>query len=126
MCGTPTHSIGQRVLVRVIWRRALLYLFQQQRVFDQTAPGEIQKVPQVQLPAERGLLAQAQEVLHSLLVLLLVQQGFGPHLVTAVCDVGLQARELQSGGWVGGGNEARNVKSDEKQRRTQTELCDSG
>lgn len=90
-----THSIGQRVLVRVLWRRALLYLLQQQGVFDQTASREIQEVPQVQFPAERGLLAQTKEVLNLFLVLFLVEQGFGPHLVTAVRNVGLQARELQ-------------------------------
>lgn len=50
--GVSTHSVGQRVLIRVIRRRALLDLLQQQRVFDQTAPWEIQEVPQVQLPAE--------------------------------------------------------------------------
>ena len=95
LCVTATHSIRQRVLVRVVCRCALLYLFQQQGVFDQTAPREIQEVPQVQFPAERRLLTQAQEVLHPLLQLLLVQQGFSPHLVTAVCNVGLQARKLQ-------------------------------
>lgn len=51
-CGVSTHSVGERVLIRVIRRRALLDLLQQQRVFDQTAPWEIQEVPQVQLPAE--------------------------------------------------------------------------
>lgn len=90
-----THSVGQRVLVRVVWRRALLDLLEQQRVLDQAAAGQVQEVPQVQLPAERRLLAQAQEVLHSLLVLLLVQQSFGSHLVAAVGDVGLQAGELR-------------------------------
>lgn len=50
--GVSTHSFGQRVLIRVIRRRALLDLLQQQWVFDQTAPWEIQEVPQVQLPAE--------------------------------------------------------------------------
>lgn len=94
MCGTPTHGIRQCVLIRVVRRCALLYLFQQQGVFDQTAPREIQKVPQVQFPAERRLLTQAQKLLHSFLLLLLVQQGFSPHLVTAVCNIGLQAREL--------------------------------
>lgn len=95
--SAATHSIRQRVLIRVLRRGALLYLLQQQWVFDQTASRQIQEVPQVQFPAERRLLTQAQEVLHSLLVLFLVQQGFGPNLITAVCDVGLQTRELQSG-----------------------------
>ena len=117
----PTHSIRQRVLIRVVWRRALLYLFQQQGVFDQTASREIQEVPQVQLPAERRLLAQAQEVLHSLLVLLLVQQGFGPHLVTAVCNIGPQARELQRGraGVGGGGAMRQEIQSQIKERETE-------
>ncbi len=97
MCKTLTYSIRQRVLIRVVWRCALLYLFQQQGILDQTAAWEIQEVPQVQFPAERRLLTQAQEVLHSFLVLFLVQQGFSPHLVTAVCNIGLQAGELQGG-----------------------------
>lgn len=98
MCRTSTHSIRQRVLIRVLWRCALLYLFQQQGVFDQTASREIQEVPEVQFPAEWRLLTQAQEVLHSLLVLLQVQQGFCSYLVTAVCNIGLQARELHRKG----------------------------
>lgn len=98
-CRSPAHSIRQRVLIWVVGRSALLYLFQQQRVFDQTASREIQEVPQVQFPAERRLLTQAQKVLHSFLVLLLVQQGFGPHLVTAICNIGLQARKLQREMW---------------------------
>lgn len=92
--ATTTHSIRQCVLIRVVRRCTFLYLFQQQRVFDETAPGEIQEVPQVQFPAEWRLLTQAQKVLHSFLVLLLVQQGFSSHLVTAVCNIGLQARKL--------------------------------
>ena len=98
----------------MLGRRALLYLFQQQGVFHQAAPREIQEVPQVQFPAERGLLAQAQEVLHSLLLLLLVQQGFSAHLVTAVRNIGLKARKLQRGG----GEEGRRggVMSSEKKR----------
>lgn len=115
MCGTQTHCIRQSVLIRVVWRCALLYLFQQQGVFDQTAPREIQEVPQVQFPAERRLLTQAQEVLHSFLKLFLVQQGFSPHLVTAVRNIGLQARELQGGR--GQGQRKINLKSD-KSRET--------
>lgn len=69
-------------------------LFQQQGVLDQTAPWEIQEVPQVELPAERRLLTEAQKMLHPFLVFLLVQQRFGPHLVAAVRDIGLQAGEL--------------------------------
>lgn len=111
-CGTLTHSIRQRVLIRVLRRCALLYLFQQQGVFDQAASREIQKVPQVQFPAKRRLLTQTQELLHSLIVLFVVQQGFGSDLVTAVCNVGLQAGELRSKGRV--------------QRSSQTEHCDSG
>lgn len=94
-----TYSFGQCVLIRVIRWSALLYLFQQQRVFDQTAAGEIQEVPQVQFAAEGRLLTQAQEMLHSFLLLLLIQQGFGPHLVTAVRHIGLQARELWRMKW---------------------------
>lgn len=120
MCRPPTHSIRQCVLIRVLWRRALLDLFQQQGVLDQTASGEIQEVPQVQFPAERRLLTQAQEVLHSFLMLFLVQQGFGPHLVTAVCNIGLQARELQGGrAEEQRSEEMRNSKAD-KSRETHT------
>lgn len=94
-----TYSFGQCILIRVIRWSALLYLFQQQRVFDQTAAGEIQEVPQVQFAAEGRLLTQTQEMLHSFLLLLLIQQGFGPHLVTAVCHIGFQARELWRVKW---------------------------
>lgn len=117
MRGTPTHNIRQCVLIWMVRRGALLYLFQQQRVFDQTAPREIQEVPQVQFPAERRLLTQTQKLLHPFLLLLLVQQGFGPHLVTAVCNIGLQAREL----WSGTGK----IKTQIGKRCAQTELCDS-
>lgn len=90
-----TYCFGQRVLVRVVGGRALLDLLQQQRVLDQAAARQIQEVPQVQLAAEGRLLTQAQEVLHALLLLLLVQQGFGPHLVAAVGHIGIQAGELR-------------------------------
>lgn len=71
--GKPTYSFGQHVLIWVIGGRALLNLLQQQRVLDQAAAGQIQEVPQVQLAAEGRLLTQAQEVLDSLFLLLLVQ-----------------------------------------------------
>lgn len=75
--------------------RVLQDLPEQQRVLDQSAARDVQEVPQVQLPAERRLQAALQEVLHSSILLLLVQQGFGLHLVAAVRRVGGKAGQLQ-------------------------------
>lgn len=93
--GKPTYSIGQHVFVWVIGGRALLNLLEQQWVLDQAAAGQIQKVPQIQLAAKGRLLTQTQKLLYSLLLLLLVQQGFSPHLIATVGHICLQAGELQ-------------------------------
>lgn len=67
---------------------------EQQRVFHQSAAWDVQEVPEVQLPAEGGLEAALQEVLHPPVLLLLVQQGFGLHLVAAVWRVGGETGQL--------------------------------
>lgn len=78
------HRFVQVLPVRVVVWRVLQDLPEQQRVFHQSAAGDVQEVPQVQLPAEGRLEAALQEVLHPPVLLLLVQQGFCLHLVTAV------------------------------------------
>lgn len=75
--------------------RVLEDLPEQQRVLHQSTARDVQEVPQVQLPAERRLQAALQEVLHPQILLLLVQQGLGLHLVTAVWSVGVEAGQLQ-------------------------------
>lgn len=70
-------------------------LLQQQRVLDQARARNVQEAPQVQLPAEGRLQATLQEVLHPSVLLLLVQQGLGGQLVTAVVLVGVQLWQLQ-------------------------------
>lgn len=70
-------------------------LSEQQRVFHQSTARDVQEVPQVQLPAEGRLETALQEVLHPPILLLLVQQGLGLHLVTAVRCVGGEEGQLQ-------------------------------
>lgn len=67
---------------------------EQQRVLDQSAAWDVQEVPQVQLPAEGGLQAALEEVMDPMVLLLVVQQGLGGHLVAAVAVVRVQARQL--------------------------------
>lgn len=68
---------------------------QQQRVFHQARARDVQEAPEVQFPAEGRLQASLQEVLHSSVLLLLVQQGFGCKLIAAVVFVGVQTRQLR-------------------------------
>lgn len=68
---------------------------QQQWVFHHPAAGDVQEVPQVQLPAKGRLEATLQEVLDPPILLLLIQQGFSLHLVTAVRSVGGETGQLQ-------------------------------
>lgn len=81
--------------VWVVVGRVLYDLPEQQRVFHQSTAGDVQEVPQVQLPAKRRLETALQEVLDPPVLLLLVQQGLGLHLVTAVRCVGGETRQLQ-------------------------------
>ena len=80
--------------VRVFGGRVSEYLPEQERVLDQPRAWDVQEAPQVQLPAEGRLQAALQEVLHTLVLLLLVQQGLGSQLVAAVHLVGVQTWEL--------------------------------
>lgn len=70
-------------------------LSQQQWVFHQARSWDVQEAPEVQLPAEGRLQAALQEVLHSLVLFFLVQQGFSCKLVAAVVFVGIQTRQLR-------------------------------
>lgn len=81
--------------VRVVVGRVLQDLPEQQRVFHQSAAGDVQEVPQAQLPAKGRLATALQEVLDPPILLLLVQQGLGLHLVTAVRSVGGETGKLQ-------------------------------
>lgn len=74
--------------------RVLQDLPEQQGVLHQSAARDVQEVPQVQLAAEGRLEAALQEVLHPPVLLLLIQQGFGLHLVTAVRGVGGETGHL--------------------------------
>lgn len=82
--SSSTHCLIQVLTVRMVVRRVFEDLPEQQGVFDQPAPGYIQEVPQVQLPAEGRLQAALQEVVHPVVLLLMVQQSLGCHLITAV------------------------------------------
>lgn len=92
--GFP-HRLLQVLPVQVVVGRVLQDLSEQQRVLHQPAARDVQEVPQVQLPAERRLQAALQEVLDPPVLLLLVQQGLGLHLVAAVRRVGGETRQLQ-------------------------------
>lgn len=81
--------------IRVVVGRVLQDFPEQQWVFHQPAAGDVQEVPQVQFPAKGRLEAALQEVLDPPILLLLVQQGFSFHLVTAVRCVGGEAGQLQ-------------------------------
>lgn len=70
-------------------------LSEQQRVLHQSTARDVQEAPQVQFAAEGRLQAALEEVLHPRVLLLMVQQGFGRHLVTAVAVVGVKTRQLQ-------------------------------
>lgn len=81
--------------VRVVVGCVLYDLSEQQRVLHQSATGDVQEVPQVQLPAKRRLETALQEILYPPILLLLVQQVLGLHLVTAVWSVGGETGQLQ-------------------------------
>lgn len=68
---------------------------EQQRVLDQAGTWDVQETPEVQFPAEGGLQAALQEVLHTPVLLFLVQQSFGCKLVAAVSFVGVQTGQLR-------------------------------
>lgn len=89
--GFP-YRLVQVLQVGVVIGRVLQDLPEQQWVFHQPAAGNVKEVPQIQLPAEGRLETTLQEVLDSVILLLLVQQGFGLHLVTAVRSVGGETR----------------------------------
>lgn len=89
-----TYCFLQAGSVRVVCWRVLQDLPEQQRVFHQAGARDVQEAPQVQLPAEGGLEAALQEVLHSWILLLLVQQRLGGQLLAAVVLVGVQPRQL--------------------------------
>lgn len=78
----------------MLGRRVFEDLFEQEGVFEQAGAGDVQEAPQVQLPAEGRLQAALQEVLHPPVLFLLVQQGLGRHLVTAVVSVCIQPWQL--------------------------------
>ena len=90
-----SHRFIQVLPIWVVVGRVLQDLSEQQRVFHQPAARDVQEVPQVQLPAKRGLEAALQKVLNPPILLLLVQQVLGFHLVTAVRSVGGETRQLQ-------------------------------
>ncbi len=77
-----------------VWR-VFEDLSQQQRVFDQATAWYVQEAPEVQFAAEGRLQTALEEVVHPMVLLLMVQQCFGCHLVTAVAVVGFKTRELQ-------------------------------
>lgn len=91
---TGTYCILQILLVRVAARRVPQNLLQQQRVLDQTAARNIQETPEVQLPAEGRLQAALKEILHSLVLLLLIQERFCCQLITAVFFVFIEPWQL--------------------------------
>lgn len=93
--SSSTHCLIQVLTVRMVVRRVFEDLPEQQGVFDQPAPGYIQEAPQVQLPTEGRLQAALQEVLHPPVLLLLVQQGLGSQLVTAIVSVRIQTWQLE-------------------------------
>lgn len=66
-------------------------LLEEQGVFDQAAPRDVQEAPEVQLAAEGRLQAALQEILHPPVLLLLVQESFGCQLVAAVAFVGVES-----------------------------------
>lgn len=77
--------------VRVVFGSVPQDLLEEQGVFDQAAPGDVQEAPQVQLAAEGRLQAALQEILHPPVLLLLIQQGFGCQLIAAVAFVGVES-----------------------------------
>lgn len=79
----------------MLGRRVFEDLFEQEGVFEQAGAGDVQEAPQVQLPAEGRLQAALQEVLHPPVLLLLVQQGLGSQLVTAIVSVRIQTWQLE-------------------------------
>lgn len=95
MQNLNTYRLVQVLPVGVVVGRVLQDLPEQQRVFHQSAAGDVQEVPQVQLPAKGRLATALQEVLDPPILLLLVQQGLGLHLVTAVRGVGGETGKLQ-------------------------------
>lgn len=89
-----TYCFLQALSIRVICRSVLQDLFEEQRVFEQAGPRDVQEAPQVQLSAEGGLKATLQEVLHPWILLLLVQQRLGCQLLAAVVLVGIKPWQL--------------------------------
>lgn len=79
----------------MLWWSVSQYLLKQQWILDQARARDVQEAPQVQLPAKGRLEAALQEVLHPPILLLLVQQGLGLHLVAAVRGVAGETGELQ-------------------------------
>lgn len=75
--------------------RVFEYLTKKQWIFDKSAAWDVQKVPQVQLATEGRLQTTLQEVVHPVVLLFMVQQGFCGHLVTAVAVVGVQTGQLR-------------------------------
>ena len=112
------HRLLQVLLVRVVVGRVLQDLPEQQWIFHHPAAGNVQEVPQVQLPTEGRLEAALQEVLHPPVLLLLVQQGLGLHLVTAVRGVGGETGQLQ-------GHRDRHLVSEEEETRKDARYEDS-
>lgn len=90
-----TYSFLQTGYIRVIRWCVFEDLPQQQRVFHQPWPRDVQEAPEVKLPAEGRLQTALQEILHPLVLLFLVQQSFGCELVTAVIFVSIQTRQLR-------------------------------
>lgn len=90
-----TYCCLQAVDIWVIRRSVSEDFSQQQRVFHQAWARYVQEAPEVQFPAEGRLQAALQEVLHSSVLLLLVQQGFGCELIAAVVFVGVQTWQLR-------------------------------
>lgn len=84
-----TYCFLQASCVGVLWWSVFQNLSEQQWVLDQAGAWNVQEAPQVQFPAERGLKATLQEVLHSPVLFLLVQQRLGCQLVAAVVLVGI-------------------------------------
>lgn len=96
-CQSNAHKIAiaygffQDLDIRMVFGSVPQDLFQEQRVFDQPTSRDVQKAPKVQLAAERRLEAALKEVLHSPVLLLLIQKGFGCQLIATVTFVGMES-----------------------------------
>lgn len=86
-----THGFFQNVDIRMVFGSVPQDLLEEQGVFDQAAPRDVQEAPEVQLAAEGRLQAALQEILDSPVLLLLIQECFGCQLIAAVAFVGVES-----------------------------------